>query len=284
MRFPKSLLIVLAIAACGKSKDGGPKGEPDHKLSPSDTPVRPVLSPPPKEETRGAARVINLLLDKDGKPVTFDVWARRSFKYEPVLLAKDVAYGTASAYYGVAKGMSTVVVPAGGGADAKEITMLFAPQTADDELSNLVFFDKEPMATSMAVKPAGQNNAPDAPPPGKGVVYFFAMPLMAHETTLTPAYGGRSFFVGDGTGACVHQRVEDKGFARAILGGTQPVVHDAAPGKVTFTFHQFPGKDCAVESKKFELTVDVVADKGVLVLLHTRDGKTIEALQLPLWK
>ncbi|MBA3455538.1 MAG: hypothetical protein H0T42_20765 [Deltaproteobacteria bacterium] len=43
------------------------------------------------------------------------------------------------------------------------------------------------------------------------------------------------------------------------------------------------GVECA-SPKLFDFSVDAADGKGVLVLLHTRDGKTIEALQLPLWK
>jgi len=289
-----SLVLVLALtSACSKSKD-------DRKAAPapaaSGTPTTPAasasapkqdLAPPTTAEMRGNVRVINLLLDKDGKPVTIDVWGRRTFTWAPIQLAKDVAYGTASEWYGVPKGMATVAVPAGAGVDTKELGFLFGPQSAEDEASSVLFMNKGAVsATSLPGKPFGTFNAPDAPASGKGFVYIVPWQLQAHEATLTPTYGGRSFFIGDGTGKCARQRVEDKGFAASVLGGTQGTQHDVAPGKASFSLHKFPaskGAECA-SPKLFDFSVDAADGKGVLVLLHTRDGKTIEALQLPLWK
>jgi len=290
MKFCTSVVIVLALVGCSKKEDGA-KGKADTTSDPVTTPSTPAgkeLPAAPAAELRGAVRVINVLKDKDGTPMAFDVWGRRSFKWAPIQYAKNVAYGTATEWYGTPKGTSAIAVPVGAGPDAKEITMVWSPGGDDEQLSNLVYFDQSPASAMMALLPrTATNNAPELPPAGKGLVYFNASQLRASEATLAPTYGGRSFFIGDGTGKCIYQRVQSKGFGMSVLGGTQPVEHDAAPGKVTFTFHKYPAqkdKECLEENKKFEVTVDVVEGKGTLVVLHTPDGKKIEALQLPLWK
>ncbi len=287
MHFTPLLVLVIATA-CSKSKDTDAS-----KTTGSAAMVVPVqteLPPPPKESFKGSVRVINLLLKGGTEPLTVDIWGKRSFEFGPFQQAKNIAYGTATEWFGIPQGQSTVVVAAGASADTKDtVGSVWANKDGEETTTLLYWKEGSAISAMMSTKPTGVNDAPDPPPAGKGLVYLTAQPLMHHEKTLEAAIGGRSFYVGDGNGTCVHQRVQDKGFQRSILGGTQPTLHDLPPGKATFTFHQWPSgpnmrdKECT-SPKLFEVTVDVVEGKGHLVVLHTKDGKTLEAAQFPLWK
>jgi len=285
------LLVVTILAACSKGKDAS---ETDNSKPAGSAamvaPVKAELPPPPKESFKGSVRVINLLLKGGTTPLTIDVWGKRSFEFGPFQQAKGIAYGAATDWFGIPNGQSTVVVEAGASADTKAtIGSVWANKDGEEATTLLYWKEGSAVSALMNTKPAGQNDAPEPPPAGKGLVYFTAQPLMHHEKTLETALGSRSFYVGDGKGACIHQRVQDKGFQAAILGGTQPTLHDLPPGKATFTFHKWPSgpnmSDKACTSPAlFEVTVDVADGTGHLVVLHSRDGKAIEAAQFPLWK
>jgi hypothetical protein len=103
--------------------------------------------------------------------------------------------------------------------------------------------------------------------------------LRPHEKSLDPKYNPSSFYVGDGKGACVHQRVEDQGFQAAILGGTNPTQHDVAPGKTTFTLHKWPSAEKCSTEALYTFEVDGQDGKGTLVQLYTPDGKALAHAQ-----
>ena len=99
--------------------------------------------------------------------------------------------------------------------------------------------------------------------------------------SLTASIGGSSFYVGDGTTTCAHQRVEDQGFQANVLGGTQDVQLELPPGLATISLHPWFSPDDCDQPAVLEFDVDVPADGIVVVLVFSRDGTTIETLELP---
>ncbi len=298
MKLRSMWLVVLALAACSKSQTEGNKSSGGTAIanegngpaasragaSPTEMQKAPDKAPPPDDQLKGAARVVNLLVDEAGKPITIDVWGRRWLTWGPRQFAANVGYGQVTPHFGIGKGMATVAVVAGGGPDAKEIGSLFGPQDGE-ELTTVMFRnDGRPASIVLGMKPPGTMNAPEPPPAGKGLLMVFAMPLSDHEKALTEPYGGRSFYVGDGSTTCLHQRVQDQGMQPAILGGTNPTLHDLPPGPAKITMHKWlPGKDCTTPAV-FETEVEVKDGGGTLLILHSPDGKKIEALPLPMWR
>jgi hypothetical protein len=259
------------------------------KVQPQALPAQGDKPPPPDDVRKGDSRIVNLLVDASGKPMSLDVWGKRSFEWGPLQLAKDVKYGEASPYFGIPKGMSPAAVPAGSGhpeaaADGDKVIGI-ASAKEGEEITTVIFRENDrATAPIFGMKPPGTYNAPEPPAAGKGLIYVYAGPLSTHDAALKDKYGGRSFHVGDGSATCLRQRAEDQGKSAAILGGTNATQHEVQPGKTKVTFHRWPGKKCA-DPAVFEIVVDVAADKGTFVILHSPDGgQTIEALQLPMWK
>jgi hypothetical protein len=285
-----SVLVIAVLVACSK-KDADSKKEPAvggsaaAAAATTTVPEAPTKPPPPPESFKGDNRVVNLLLDESGKPMTIDIWGKRSFEYGPIQFAKDVAYGQASAYFGIPTGTSTIAVPAGAGDRAKEVGSLFAAKDGEEITTVMFREDNQPKSIVMGMKPVDLHNAPAAPPAGKGTIYIYAGPLRGIEAKLTEKYGGSAFYVGDGSTTCLRQRLEDQGKQAAILGGTNSTTHDVAPGKAKVTLHKWePGKNCTTPAVH-ELEVEVADGKGTFVVLHSPDnGSTIAAVQIPMWK
>ncbi len=288
--------VVALVSGCSKKEDkGGPAPGPGSAVAATGPGAaaataqpKPDDKPPPPDDVRkGDARVVNLLHDEAGKPVTIDIWGKRSFEHGPVQFAKNIAYGQASPHFGIPKGTSTIAVIAGGHVDDAKVEVGSVAAAKDgEEITTLMYRNYgKPSSIVRGAKPAGVYNAPEPPAAGKGLVYFYAGPLIDHEDKLRDKYGGRTFYVGDGSTTCRPQRIEAAGKQPAMLGGTNPTEYELAPGKAKFTFHKWqPGKDCTTPAV-LETEVDVVEGKGTFVILHSPDaGGSIEALQLPLWK
>jgi hypothetical protein len=287
----KRLVIVMGVVAavgCGKKDDDKNKGErpPPKIVDPPkvDLPTVAEKPPAPKEALVGNARVINLYVDASGKGQEVDVWMRRSFKYGPVLIKEKLGLGQATDWFGAVPEQSVVIVPTGAGSDAKELAGAMKGK-GDEKWTTVLAWNGTGMSggsTQDAPPDMGEKGTwpPKPPAAGKGLVVLRADALQEHEKALTEQYGGRSFMVGDGKGACLHQRIEDIGFSASVLGGTQPVVLELAPGKQVITFHKWPGK-CDTPAV-YQVEVEVAADKSTLVHLFTRDAKTLDNLQLPM--
>tara|TARA_R110002096_G_scaffold292224_1_gene486540 strand:- start:97562 stop:97915 length:354 start_codon:yes stop_codon:yes gene_type:complete len=72
------------------------------------------------------------------------------------------------------------------------------------------------------------------------------------------------------------QRVEAMGFQASLLGGTQQIEIDLAPGTHTLTFHKGLEKGCTSATKVYEFYLDVAADTAQNVVLYTPDAKTLK--------
>lgn len=272
-------LLVLAVG-CGKG--GDKKESPPASGAPAREP-KVAKNPPPKEAYRGKNRLVNFHVGKDGKTAPLEVWARRGFEWGPVKLAEAVPFGKASAWFGVPEHMSPVVLPAGSGPDDKELAPM-AYGKADEVVTGLVFTSRG--ATSVVNLYDISKEMPQAPKPpaaGMGGLILFAYALREYEPALASTFGGSSFNVGDGTGACRPQR--DPAMANNALGGTASYDLDLPPGKAKITLHKWPGGPAPERCKSpavLELEVDVVAGKNQWVFLYTPDsGKTITSLVLP---
>jgi hypothetical protein len=281
MRTCTILLAVLALG-CGKKAD-------DNKATGSATvepaaPVTAEASPPPKDAYKGKNRLLNLYIGKDGKTQPFEVWARRSFKWGPVKLAEAVPFGKASAWFGVPEHMSPVVLPVGAKPDDLEISPM-AYGKADEVVTGLLMTSGGVASvTSMYDISKEMSQAPKPSAAGTGGVILFGDALREYEAAMTEKFGGSSFNVGDGTGACRPQR--DPEMVNNALGGTSPYSLDLPPGKAKITLHKWPGGSAAERCKSpavFELEVDVVADKSQWVFLYSPDqGKTLATIALPI--
>jgi hypothetical protein len=214
-----------------------------------------------------------------------DVWAQRTFTNGPVLLVEDLAYGEASDYVAAPPNHSIVVVGADAGPDGTELAGVF---NADDgEQITTVFTNDDDAGTVWAPaiyerSPRGNGPPPAPPSDGNGLVYLTAPNTAAFESSLNLALGGAAFFVGDGSGTCVRQRIEDDGFAASILGGTQNVQLDLAPGAYTLTLHPWPSPDSCAQPSVLDIPVEVVAGAASLVLVSSLDGESVQALTLPM--
>jgi hypothetical protein len=299
MAMVAALAAVGGLMGCGgddeSADDGGDApdatGEstsPDPAATDTDaTDGGPTTSelPPPEESTfEGQARVVNLYLDGDGATQEIDVWAQRTFTNGPVLLAEGIELGEASEYFSSPAGHSIVFTPAGEGPDGEELGSIFSPTDGQQITGVFAWEETGPyVPNDYELDPESSTPPEEAPAAGQGLVILRAHPLMAHEDTLVEAGLGPSFFVGDGSSTCLHQRVEDDGFAASILGGTQPVFVDLPPGAATLTFHDWlkSSEQCDNEPQ-LEVDVDVPDGEATVVYLYTPDGETVEALQLPI--
>jgi hypothetical protein len=258
-------------------------GEPTSAEGPGAAPATPELPPPDK--FAGEVRIVNLYRDAEGKTQAIDLWAVRSFSNGPLLLAENVAFGAASDWARAPEGQSIYVKPAGAGADADDLGGFFSPAEGDRITGILIFESGSASVGSYWERSAQErSDAIKAPPAGKGLVVLRAGQLWAWDESLRETVGGGSFNVGDGAGACRHQRVEDEGFQASVLGGTQPVLLDLDPGTATITLHRWPASpDSACSSDPvYRFDVEVPASGGVMVLLYTPDGKQLQHLQIPL--
>lgn len=273
-------LLVLALGCGKKGGDGSEKavaGSADRAVPEKSE------APPPKEAYRGKNRLVNFYVGKDGKPATVEVWVRRGFQWGPVKIAEPVPFGKASPWFGVPEHMSPVVLPAGAKPDDPEISPM-AYGKADEVVTGLLFASGGVASVSTMYDVSKEmSQAPKPPAAGTGGVILFAYALREYEPALEATFGGSSFNVGDGTGACRPQR--DPAMVDNALGGTSPYSLDLPPGKAKITLHRWPGgapaERCASPAV-FELEVEVVADRNQWVFLYSPDGgKTIATLALP---
>ncbi len=292
MNFERATISCMALGllfqGCGKDEEKAADKNPisdtktevkaPAKVAPAKI-VKKENPAPPDDVYEGKARVVNLATI-DGKPVSVDVWAKRSFKYAPVKLAENVAFGEATEWFKSPKGSPVTVFQTGTGPDSKEdLGGIFHPQAG--EHITAIFYNKEdgkPTSgnywdTSDDPEKAG---TPDAPQAGKGYVILRAGQLTAHKKTLADTVGGWAIRVGDGKGKCLHQRTEDLGYQAAILGGTQPVELDLDPGTQTISIHKRSSYDCSKAGQVYEFNVEVKADKAQFVAVYTVDGKTLK--------
>ncbi len=255
--------------------DGSPGGA---------APLVTELPLPDASEYEGSNRVVNLWVGPGGQTQPVDVWGRRTFTNGPILLVDDLEFGEASEYFAAPPGYSLVVVGAGAGPDGEELAGVFNAGPSDQ--LTMIFTNDDPEggvwapnlweATSEAT-----GLAPAPPQRGSGVVYLFSANTRAFDETLTASIGGSSFYVGDGTATCAHQRVEDQGFQANVLGGTQDVQLELPPGPTTISLHPWFSPDDCDQPAALDVEVDVPVDGIVMVLVFSRDGETIETLELP---
>ncbi|MEZ4366200.1 MAG: hypothetical protein R2939_07910 [Kofleriaceae bacterium] len=293
MKTPTLLLAsLLVLPACGKKKDDGGTAAPPATGSAkapgsAAMPAKPDLPPPPADAAKGQTRLVNLYLDADGKTQDVDVWAKRSFQYGPVKLTSGVGYGKVSEPFGIPTGMSTVVIKAGASVDDKaaEVGGLFGTKDGEKALGFFYFSDGAPSVAHLPE--VGGDQALVPPPAGKGLVVLNAGQPRAFAEQLTATVGSESYYVGDGSKTCRHQRIEDKKapsgqpYQAMILGGTQRPEFEVEPGKAKFTLHKWPGKQCETEPV-FEFELDVAAGQGVWGFVHTPDKAKLEILSLPI--
>lgn len=296
--------LIVALSACGGG-DGEPPSVLDNALeqveasrsslgddeatpsgSGSDVSVdAPAELPPPDPSLyEGANRVVNLWVGIDDATQPVDVWGRRTFTTGPILLAEGIGFGEATDYFSAPAGYSLVVVGAGAGPDGAELAGL-VNATAGEQITT-IFTNEDEVGTATApnlweAHPDGSFGAPEPPRPGQGLVYLVAPNTSAFADSLTASVGSRAFYVGDGTGECYHQRVEDDGFAPNVLGGTNDVRLDLAAGPATVTLHPWSSPDTCAQPASFEFTVDVPLGGTVMVIVYTPDGSTLDTLALP---
>ena len=298
-----SFALAVGIGACGKSdkdkdKDKGKNKSP--AAGKTDTAAKtttgkgttPVaeekpLPPPPADAMQGKGRVINLFVDAEGKSKKVDVWARRSFTYGPLQLAKNLELGMASDWFDVPKGQSVVIVEAGAGSDAKELGGIFGPKPGE-HITGILTADASGASVGSYWETAAekQSGVPEPPPAGKGLIMVRAGQLRsldAFEKSLRDAKIDNAFVVGDGNGSCLAQRAEETGGQPAILGGTNPTEHLVDPGKVTISLHGWMESDKCAATAVLTTEVEVNADTATLVVVYTPDaGKTITSAQFPM--
>ncbi len=272
----------MATLTLGCGKKGDDHGTPAGSAGPPPVTAAAgaTTDPPPKDAYKGKNRLLNLYVGKDGTTQPLEVWARRSFKWGPVKLAEAVPFGKASAWFGVPEHMSPVVLRAGAKPDDPEISPM-AYGMPDEVVTGLLMMSGGVASvTSMYDVSKEMTQAPKPPAAGTGGVILFAYPLREYEPAMTEKFGGTSFNVGDGAGACRPQN--DPAMVNNALGGTSPYALDLPPGKAKITLHKWPGDKCATPAV-FELEVDVVANASQWVFLYTPDqGKTIATVVLPI--
>ena len=282
-------VLTLAAQGCGsKENEGADKATPAAKAEATAetakatapaTAVKKELPPPPTDVYEGKARVINLAM-KDGKPVAIDVWATQSFKYAPVKLAENVAFGEATEWFQSPKGSPVKAFVTGTPPDSKDtLGGMFHPKKGES-ITAMLYNNADGSATNgnywdTSDDPT-KSDTPDAPPTGKGYVLFRAGQIRPHEKAMTEVTGGWALRVGDGSEKCIPQRVEEMGLSASLLGGTQPIEIDLDPGTHTITFHKGMEKGCTSAAKVYEISLDVKADTAQNVVLYTPDAKTLK--------
>jgi hypothetical protein len=217
---------------------------------------------------KGSVRLVNLLVDKDGKTQRVDVWAVGGM-YAPAKLAAGIDFGGSSDWFATPTkgGMRVIAVPEGAaGEAASALATLTSGREGANETSLLT---RDGDGRVMAAVNTGADDVA-RPAAGKGLVLLHAGQLTPFESSLTATVGGRSFMVGEPGGTC----------AKPVLGGTNYTLHEVPAGRAHFTLHKWPG-DCTTPAV-FEIDVDVNADKGVRVEVFTRDGAKLETAMMPL--
>jgi hypothetical protein len=276
----RTTAIALALLAFGCGKQGeDAKGTAGSTSSVKEPPPPPVAAneekgPPPKEEYKGKNRLVNLYVGPDGKTQTVDVWVRRGFKWGPVKIAENVEFGKASTWFGVPSNMSPVVLPVGAKPDDKEISPMAYGKA--DEVVTGVLTRNYGRASVVSVYDVSKEMTQAVKPPsaGKGTLILHAGQLTEYDKQLAEKFGGRSFYVGDGAGACRPHR--DPKMEMLALGGTATRELELDPGKVKITLHKWPGKrgeECTTPPV-YELEAEAVADKAQHLFVYTPDGGT----------
>lgn len=242
------------------------------------------LPPPDPSEFAGANRVVNLWVGPSGETRPIDVWGRRTFTNGPILLVEGLAFGRSSEYFSAPTGYSLAVVGSGAGPDGDELAGLFNAD-ADDQVT-MIFTNGSTDGAAWAPNlwertAAATGLAPEPPRPGTGLVFLYAPNTRSFDESLTSAIGGSSFYVGTGGPECAHQRIEDQGFQANVLGGTQDVQLELPPGQATIVLYPWFSPDECEQPAALEFTVDVPADRIVMVLVYSPDGETLDTLQLP---
>lgn len=269
-------LVATVPASPTTESAGGAVTEPEQVVA--------ELPAPDPSLYDGSNRVVNLWVGPGGTTEPVDVWGRRTFSNGPILLVEELPFGAASDYFAAPPGYSLVVVGAGAGPDGEELAGMF--NAARNEQITMIFTNDDPVggvwAPNLWEASADQPGlAPEPPRPGMGLVYLYAPNTRSFDDSLTAALGGSAFFVGSGPGACTPQRIEQNGFQASVLGGTQDVQLELAPGPATITLHPWFSPDECDQPPVLEFTVDVPADGIVLVLVYSPDGESIATLQLP---
>ncbi len=241
----------------------------------------------------GSNQVVHLAVLPDGTTPTLDIWAMRSFEYAPILLVEGLEYGEVSTAYGAPEGMSVIAVESGAGPDAEPFTSVFSAREGQ-AYTNIIAFDSESSAgiglLLYDTDPGNSQAFPEALD-GQALVQLYAYQLrinpLAEGASFDQTIGGvdTAYNVGiQGITGCAPQpRLTEQGFSPSVLGGTSYVPFDLAPGATTFTFHGWgsTNDNCADPSVIDPVTVNVTAGERAWVMLHSRDGKKIEALVVP---
>jgi hypothetical protein len=275
----RALAVAALLAACSKSGGDKKPDEPATKSPPKRTvdpgpPAPPdaikALPPPPPEAYKGKLQVVNLLVGRDGKPQTVDVWALQTFTEGAVELAANLEVGHASDWFGVPEHHDVEVVPAGGGPDAKPLAGLFAPQDGEQDSDVLALGqDGTPSAGRTSFKA-------EKPAAGKGLVVLEAGAFQGHADAFKEPLGawGYAFQVGDGKGCRAGRQ------PNMMLGGTSYVDYEVDPGKQTFALYKGDDYKCA-QAPVYTMELDVPADGAVMVHVYTPDAKSVAHLVLP---
>ncbi len=295
----------LALAGCGGRAPASERSvvevnsTPAPDPAPESTEVPAPTSPDDLMPTAdpstyvGTNQAVHLAVLPDGTTPTLDIWAMRSFQYAPILLVEGLEYGKVSPAYAAPEGMSIIAVESGAGPDAEPFASMFSARDGQ-AYTNLIAFDSESGGgAGLLLYDTDPGNSQAFPEllDGQALVRLYAYQLrinpLAEGSSFDLTIGGvdTAYSVGiEGVAGCAPQpRLTEEGFSPSILGGTTDVPFDLAPGDTTFTFHGWgsTNDDCADPSVIDPVTVTVAAGDRAWVLLHSRDGKTVEALVVP---
>lgn len=277
------LSLLLVTGGCGKDEPKVPAGKAPPVAKTSEKPKKKEKPPAPEGATAGYVRLVNLLIDDQGKTKKVDLWATRSFKWAPKLLAEGVEMGQVSAWAGVPKGQSIKVMEHGAGPDADALGGIFNPSKGQ-HITGVLTRSRGRSSVSMWYEKSDSehDNVPKAPAGGKAVIRLAAGQLW-HLPEEVKNQLGYAFRVSDGTGAgqCRPQRGQAEGKPGALLGGTVSVDYEVDPGKVVMALHDRTDKECTGETK-LQIELDVKAGDVVLGIVYTPDLKKLASLVTPM--
>lgn len=241
--------------------------------------VEGELPPPDPSLFVGDHRIVNLWADADGDGEIVDVWGRRTFTNGPVLLVTGIEPGAVTDYFAAPPGYDVVVVGAGAGPDGTELAGLVDVEPGEQVTTILVSGPDGAVATTNVWErdPSGVFGAPAPPVNGRGLVVFVAPASPMLDAAIGAAHDG--LLVGDGSDECIRQRAEADGYAARVLDGSEQVEIEVRPGANEFTLHG--SADGCDTTPIAEVSVDVRADEISLVVVHSVDGETVEALVVP---